>query len=407
MQGINDSNTWWILAALILGLPLLMLLDGCREPYEPDIVGFADLLVVEGRLTNDTAGSVVLLSRSYGFELEKVIPVSGALVQFESASGTTYVLPELENGRYVSDPAVFDPVIGESYRLYVRTVDGKEYVSSYEEMKATPAIESVDWQIGTKERDVSGLIRDGVYITLNTRDPENNSRYYRWTWKEVWEFRVPFPIKGPWVWEPTPGVVPVAPGVSTEVCFRNESSTAFLLGTSRQLDDDVIVEFPLTFVDARSGKLGYGYSIEVDQYTLSEEEYTFLQTLKKNTETTGSIFDPIPAEISGNIRNMADSTEVVIGYFGASTVTKDRIFIKRNEIDPPIVDVYIPFRACETMSLPLNLTELRTKLESGGLSFYDTIRDPFGNPVGFSIVASSCGDCRLSGSPDKPSFWPW
>ncbi len=407
MQCVRMNVSWRSVWSWGLISGLVILAGACRTPFEPEIEGFSDLMVVEGRLTDDSLGSVVRLSRSFGLDRVQNLPVQDADVWIEALDGSSYPMTEEESGVYRSDPAGLVPIVGESYRLMIRTLEGREYASSFEIMKSSPPIAAVEWEIGTKEDDLSGIETQGVYIRVDARDPENNTRFYRWTWEEVWEIRVPFAIRGEWVWEPSPQINPFPPEVSAEVCFRTESSTELHLGTSRQLEEDQIADYPLTFADERRGKFAYGYSIEVQQLALSEEEYDFLETLRRNTETTGSIFDAVPAEVMGNIRSLDDSAEVVIGYFGASAVARKRIFISRGQVQPAIRLPFRPFEFCESESLPLNLEILREKLEQESLNFVDTLRDFFGNPSGFLVASTTCSDCRLSGSPFKPSYWPW
>ena len=46
----------------------------------------------------------------------------------------------------------------------------------------------------------------------------------------------------------------------------------------------------------------------------------------------GTIFEPQPAFIKGNIKSIYDPEEPVFGYFGASAITKASIFIPRSAI---------------------------------------------------------------------------
>ena len=53
--------------------------------------------------------------------------------------------------------------------------------------------------------------------------------------------------------------------------------------------------------------------------------------MKGNTEDVGSIFGSQPNQNHGNIHNVADSSEMVIGYIGAGSIQQQRIFIKNSE----------------------------------------------------------------------------
>jgi hypothetical protein len=88
------------------------------------------------------------------------------------------------------------------------------------------------------------------------------------------------------------------------------------------------------------------YSINVKQYTWTKEGYEFLEKMKKNTEVTGSVFDPQPSELKGNIRNVSDPTEPVIGFFNICNIEQKRFWIKNSDVpgwgyypDCPTLDV--------------------------------------------------------------------
>jgi hypothetical protein len=84
------------------------------------------------------------------------------------------------------------------------------------------------------------------------------------------------------------------------------------LGSTEKLTSD-IVYLPVQYIEPHSEKLSVLYSINLKQYAISNDNYLFLQKMKKNTEQLGTIFDPQPSEISGNIHCLTDPNELVIG----------------------------------------------------------------------------------------------
>lgn len=385
----------------------LLGLLACREPYQPDIEGFEELLVIEGRITDDTAGSRVRLSWSYGFEEGRAEPVAGASVRFEAADGSSYELPEEEPGLYRSQPADFMPVAGQSYRLLVNPPWGGAYASSFERLKVAPPIESVGYTFDTRLGADRGEVLEGLQMEISTGDPSGNTRFYQWTYDETYEFFVPYPIFERWDWSliPPQGVA-IPREEETRRCWRFAESAGILLASTRQLQADVIRRLPLYFLDAASGKVYWDYSVRVKQYALSEAEYAYLETMKQNTETTGSLFDPIPAEVRGNIQDLNNPDRPVIGYFGASTVSEYRLFIDRTAF-PDSVRRRRPFSNCVPDTVALNIDDLRsTGMPGSGQVWYDTLYVDGIFPAGFLLVSPSCGDCKLTGSPDRPPYWP-
>lgn len=395
---------WLALPATVL--LFLSVVSACRDPFVPDLDGFADLLVVEGRVTNDSAGSLIRLSRSTGLASDTARPVTGARVWFERPDGFTYQLAEAAPGRYRSAPVDFFPQLGDAYRLRIVTPDNEEIVSTYETMKTVPQVGSLGYELVYQQPDAVGAPQElGAQFFLNTTDPDGNTRLYQWTWEAVWEIYVPYPIIERWTFEPSPQAVPLEPGEETQRCFRSASSSNILIADTRQLEEDVVRDFPLEFVPFSRGDLFWTYSLNVRQFALSESEYAFLNNIRLNNEATGSIFDPIPTELHGNLRNLSDSTKPVIGFFGASAVSTERTFFTGSDYHDSL-PILKPFRLCETTRLPLDIERLRVEIQRNGMNWLDTLRDPFGNPVGFLVARPICSDCQLSGSPEKPAYWP-
>jgi hypothetical protein len=111
-------------------------------------------------------------------------------------------------------------------------------------------------------------------------------------------------------------------------CWQTLESKDIKLGSTIKLSADIIKEVPVNVIDIATNKLYFGYSILVKQYALSREAFEYWTDLAKTTQGTGSLFDPQPSQVTGNIRNKANNKELVFGYFSAAVEQKQRIFIK-------------------------------------------------------------------------------
>jgi hypothetical protein len=121
--------------------------------------------------------------------------------------------------------------------------------------------------------------------------------------------------------------------------------------------------------------------------------------MKKNTEKIGSIFDPQPSELSGNIQCVSDPSETVVGFISCGLVREKRIFIKPSEI-LKINDDWFFRPNCFDMEIPK--FQLAGYHQVGYLIV--EILDPAGNWL--KIAPGECVDCRFYGSNIKPSYWP-
>lgn len=358
----------------------------CKEkytaPYNPPSAGF---LVVEG-VINSEGPTEILLSRSTRLSDKKIQYETGATVHIESEDNTRYSLTEKPNGRYTVDAL---PLINsKKYRVHIKTRTGREYASAFEAVKYTPPIDTISWK-----RDASG-----IEIFVESHDDQRKTTYYKWDYVQTWEFHSVFRTSAQFDVidaSSTPPRISLKPRDSLRFgydprlyyCWQEELSRNTLLGSTAKLQKDIIYEL-LIKIEAASWKLSVLYSVYMKQIALTKEAFEFWERMKKNTEQTGTIFDPQPSELKGNLYALGNPTEFVIGYVIVAPVREKRIWIKNADVP----DWGYQMRGCYTVDTMSVLQGYQAGLEP--LSF-----DPiFGN--------KECVDCRLRGTSTKPGFWP-
>ncbi|AHJ98886.1 DUF4249 domain-containing protein [Hymenobacter swuensis] len=376
-------------------------LTACVEPFEPKVdADNAHFLVVDGNI-NSQGVTVIHLTRSVNLRDPKNIPVETRAKMFiEEESGTRYPLLEAVSGTYTSASLKLTP--SRRARLHFTTAGQKEYVSEFTLIQHTPAIDSVSWRTSTK----------GMQLYVNTHDASNQARYYRWAYDETWEFTSAFVSTLKY----ERAKIVERANEDIHHCWASESSSDIRLGTTEKLAQAVVADFPLTLLPPTSKKLQRRYSILVKQYALTKEEYTYWDILRKNTETLGTLFDPLPSQSVGNVRSLTDASEVVLGFVGAQSVTEKRIFIDYGEL-PRTWVAETGYETCHTDTLLRPKGEYATPPPSPAevVDFFrnglfipleDLQQDPL-NPTRFFLFASAdCVDCRKRGTNVKPSFWP-
>lgn len=367
---------------------------GCKEKYElPFSSPDTGYLVVEGIICNALLTTNIALSRTNKLSASSKQPESGAKVQVEGNDNSIFSLLETGVGGYTANLNLSN---NKKYRLRIKTASGKEYLSDFVEVKITPPIDSISW-----ERE-----SNGVQLYINTYDKQNNTRYYQWDYEETWEFHSAY--------KPVLTYVKTLSGVngigfkdtitrmydtSIYKCWRSASSNLLTIGTSAKLSKDIIFK-PLLFIPSKDRKLSVLYSINLRQYALTKAGYEFLEKMKKNTEGTGSIFDPQPSQLQGNIYCLTDSKEPVIGFISISTLEQKRLFINKSEV---------PFWGyesnCEEKSILNDPDSIQVAMSSGKIP---TVILKSAGPIitRFGTSTAACIDCRLSGTNVKPLFWP-
>jgi hypothetical protein len=178
-----------------------------------------------------------------------------------------------------------------------------------------------------------------------------------------------------------------------------------------------------------SPKIANEYSIQLRQYALTADAYTFWTNLKKNTESLGSIFDAQPSEISGNIHSATHPSEPVVGYISVGGVAIKRIFITEQQLPafgPPFPNegnpanctlleaccyyVYIPQGSFGSPGAPINQVNEYINYDKGAtVAFLPVapIQVPGGPVLGYTAITPKCADCTLQkGATNKqPAYW--
>lgn len=357
---------------------LLLLLDSCVEPFSPpEVNSDVQYLVVDGFLNIGSDSSRISLSHTQNATAsEAVLNETNAVITAEEENGEIYSFTEQGNGSYILPPQNFK--IASKYRLHIKTKNGKEYLSDYVEVKNTPPIDSVAYRYDGRQ--------DGVTMFVNTHDASNQTRFYRWKFEETWEYRSAFYSSLEVV---DKNIISRRGEINT--CWRTIKSGNILLGSTIKLSQDIIRDVPLTTVPVSSNKLYVKYSLLVKQYGLTQDAFEYWTSLAKTTEGTGSLFDPLPSQVTGNIKSTTNAKELVFGYFSASVEQKKRIFAT------PGLGT---FPRCP---MPDTLIIEDAKLTTSGtylLNYTGT------RPDSVLISSAYCADCRSQGGTTiKPSFW--
>ena len=365
-----------------------LLLTACKENYEPPVIKTnPNLLVVDGFINNSTDTTSIHLSRTRKLSDEVTYsPEVNAQLTLEDAGGAIlYYFQEMDNGNYIVPGMTLD--VNRKYKLHINTADGKNYASDEIEVKQTPPIDSISW-----ERQENGLT-----IFVNTHDPQNNTRYYRWDYINTWEYYSKY--ASGFKYE-NHEVIPRRRDEDVYTCWTTKNSTDLYLGSSAKLSDDVIHRSPVRFIPVNAIELSGLYSILVRQYAITKEGYEYFQNLKKITEQLGSIFDAQPSQLTGNIHLTGDLTEPVLGFVTASSVDQKRIFIKNTEVAPWSYRLQCDDR----FVVPLDSLE---NYFGNGVYIPTTEYAPRGSIEGYYAGANSCVDCTTHGGTNvKPGFWP-
>lgn len=365
-------------------IPFLVIVFGCVEPYNPPAIReVVDLLVVDGFIDATNNSANVRLSKATPLaETGAGAPERFATVVIEDDEGNSFPLIEMEPGEYVLSSGPFS--FSRKYRVVIDGQNNKRYHSDFIELIRTPIIDSVTWK--------SGIQHHGVDIFVNTHDDTNNTHYYQWTFDETWEYTSNFPT----AFRIQDGVVlPIEENLYH--CWSSEASNEILVGSTVQLSADVIRDFRLLSIPVPSLRLSHRYSMLVKQRAISKETYDFYFQLKKSTESLGGLFDPMPAQVLGNLHS-DNPDEPVLGYFSGGEITEKRIFIRLSDLPADLIE--LPGYNC-----PIDTVTLAEVPNTANIVLINS----YGSPaiLGYTTAPDrNCMDCRDEGGTlTRPDFW--
>ncbi len=260
----------------------LILFTSCQDVVEINVPEEAPRLVVEGGITTLPGPQMVKLSYSTQyFETTEPPAVTNAQVILRDDIGReeTLVMMNTQPGVYVTNTP---GEVGRTYTLDIMLEGGIHYRSDPETLFKVSDITAIDYDIVDldEEPDEDGT-RDYV-VLLSAREPQDETNFYRWK------------------------------------VFVNDE----LVGDPEDLAfarDDFVGEFVID-VEIFQGEMKPGDSVRVQQLSITESYYDFLAVLFEQTAFIGGLFDPPPAPIRGNIRNVDDPNDYGLGYFNASDI---------------------------------------------------------------------------------------
>jgi Domain of unknown function (DUF4249) len=395
--GHNNISSKGVKKAFDIGIMIILTtacISACKTPYiPPSIKNDNHYLVVNGFINSGNDSTIFSLSRTVGLEDSTISPPElGAQVSILGEFGENYPLQDFGNGEYSTGSLSLNTA--ETYRLHIVTSNGEEYLSDSVAVLQTPSIDSVNWV----QDSTSAASKLGVTIYINTHDPLNLTRYYRWEYVETWEYHAAYDSYYYYVYPNM--VLPRDPSAHTYACFRNRNSTELELATTDKLSQNIIYQYPIVFIPQGDEKLSVRYSMLVKQYAISKEAYDYWQSLKSSTELTGSIFDPQPGQITGNVHSLSNPNEPVLGFISASSAQEIRIFISSAAIEG--WGYVSPVLCSATFKVPADSVDYYFR----GRGYAPITEIPPPNPGWYSAFPS-CIDCTLQGgTTTKPQFWP-
>ena len=328
-------------------LLLLIVCAGCIRPLDQEPDDFVDYLVVEGFINDDYGPHDLTITRiskfADVFDGGVILPIDADVIIRDQFGVETPVergviekkelfgecpggLRLVEVKTVHKTPASFKGEISNTYVLEIQ-VDGKIYRSDPVTMDPTPPVESLEVRFSALPSIDEVIPPSGLEVIANWNDPSEQTNYYKWIVNGI------YPISTPQI-----------AGACCKFDPRDNGATECWIIENDIKGNDIArsdITFNGQFASVQVGFIPDDgirfkskqlptdriYYLEVEQYNIPEDAFLFFDRIKTLSEISGGIFDPVPQSIRGNIYNIENEKEPVIGYFGAFSVQKKGAFI--------------------------------------------------------------------------------
>lgn len=296
---------------------LVLLVSSCITPYDAKIKDSVPRIVIEGLITDQPGPYRVRITRTGAFsnDITGATPgMAGATVYATDDLGGRIDFFESGAGNYFTSGSVRG-VAGRSYQLQVRLSDGREYVSQPDLLRPVPPIDSVYSEYDPAARKFN------VFVDLTDSPAPGEGYLWKWTHYElVSKCELSKVVQG----RPTPCL---------DCCTRcwdiTQCNACSNIAGDQYVNGNQIKRQPVMAAPYDSRGL---YYLLIEQRSLSPGAFRFWNSLKAQSGGAGGPFDAAPAPVTGNISNVADKTEKVLGFFGASGVTLRQHWVIRSGV---------------------------------------------------------------------------
>ncbi len=378
---------------VIIGFTIFLLsvgLNSCVEKFWPEITRYDNLLVVDGLLTNEDNPVIVKLAVSSSINDNELIPLSGGSLYITDEDQTEIFLAETEPGTYQVLDSSYRAKIGSDYKLHINLADGRNYESDICRLPPPSPIDSVYGVV--QSFDIQNSIRRlwGIQFYIDNHSVTGDTCYYQWRLSQTYKYRSSLNID--YTWEGH--YIPYPNPDSLRTCWKTEQINQIYTYSTTHIDPPVINQFPLNFVNTKTRKLSIRYSLLVKQLSISKDAFDFWDALRQQNIEQGNLYSQQPIQITGNVHNMNNLEEDILGYFTVASITEKRIYVVRPAVIPFYYSICDPYKDIVKDILwiapefwPIYITD-----------------DPDTGLAGGAHKA--CFDCRLlGGTITPPDFW--
>ena len=381
-----------VIKPLVIGC-MVIFSGSCVDPFDPDIEETEGVLVINGKITDKPGAHFVEVSRSSKLKESRFLPVEGCVVRVQDRTGTMITYTEQSPGKYMAELDEDFLGLNRAYKLFVDTPDGNQYESAHDTLLPCPEPANLYYEVESQPTADERVTYYGLQFYVDVKGGEDDSRHVMWELEETYEFHSNYLIGA--IWDGVTFFEYDFPTDSLYFCYKTMKIKEIHVASSENLITNELTKYPLTFVSNQTPRLKHKYSLLAKQYSLSEEAFRFWDQSRILLTETGGFYETQPSTVPGNICNIHDDTELVLGYFHASQVKTKRITFRCSFRFQTPGGYY-----CEGDTIS-GISKLK-----GRYPYYMYSLSPTEIGPPYLTADPECFDCRLlGGTIVPPDFW--
>jgi len=373
-------------------LILVLLCGSCVEPFELLLEESQEVLVISGMISDRPGRHEIIVSLSSPYREPVFQGVDLCMVAVEDQEGNMIHYTNIGEGVYVADLPDSFLEVGDAVSLQVLTPEDRLYRSSFDTILACPELDSVYYELGQQETPDPEFTRPGIQFYLDMTGGPNDSRNIIWQVDETWEYWAS--LIGTHIYRHDWSILEEFRSSVLFKCWKNFPLDHVYIRSTRSLSANELKRLPLNFVSNETDRLSVTYSLHVQQQSLSSESYDYWRRMNDQSVESGGMYEKQPASVAGNIYNVDDPEEVVLGCFYATQLREERLFVHNNNL----FDFYVPHIQCQYQTTNTLFTPEHYKFP---VYLY--------SPVNFNPTLwgpEECFDCRVQGGDTiQPEYW--
>jgi len=336
------------LAAFIL----ILFFAHCQEPYLNESLNANKLIpVFNGTFSN--------IDRVNSFELYYAMPynqnqkerISGAIISLTDENHTITQLSETSTGTYELEQGIIKPQSGNSYTVTIEMPDGQILQSKSMPYLDTLAVPNIFFDFNIKtfltkntDDDFIEVSQEGILVQLRLKSPQSETVYYRahanyyvhsqtrvQRVREITiddeHYDILYEVHYDTLYDIIEGFAHTDfPEFGELVSGINYSpydltiNPLFLPADRECLNFSAYTQY--SFIE---------WIVPVDVYHHNYDVYKYYEDASKQLTAPGQIFDPMPEQMYGNLKNVTNPTEPVLGIFDVSSVNRKHIAVYVHE----------------------------------------------------------------------------